>query len=228
MYVAITRAKNRLWVVDYSDVCLPIKVRNLHTSLQLARYEYETQRYLLNLGLVVEPRSVRNPLESFINESTRDEWTEAGKRLLNHEEFEEAAMAFSKARNTYMHAVAMACHLREVARDIPKSSTRHRRDAFVSAASEFERCATTAEDDEVKRSHYITAARCYAEAHRHREVVSTLKLVKMYTEAASYCFDNNLLDEAVFLIKTFRVNQETTKRIKDTARMKYLVENNIE
>ena len=228
MYVAITRAKNRLWIVDHSDACLPIKVGNLHTSLQLARYEYETQRYLLNLGLVVEPRSVRNPLESFINESTRDEWTEAGKRLLNHEEFKEAAMAFFNAGDTYMHEVAMACHLREVARDTPESSTRRRRDAFVSAASAFECCATTAGNDEVERSHYIAAARCYIEAHCHRGVVRTLKRVKMYTEAASYCYDNNLLNEAVLLIKTFRVDREITKLIKEAAGMKYLVANNIE
>lgn len=176
----------------------------------------------------MEPPSVPNPLESFIHQSTSDEWSEAGKRLLNHEQFEEAAMAFSNAGDTYMHAVAMACHLREVARDTPKSSARLRREAFVSAASAFERCAATGENDEVKHSHYIAAARCYAEAHCHREVVRTLKRVKMYTEAASYCFDNNLLDEAVSLIKTFRINQETTKRIIETARMKYLEANNIE
>ena len=205
LYVAITRARHRLWIVDYSDVCLPIKVRNLHTSVQLARYEYETQRHLLNLGLVVEPPGVRNPLESFVHQSTSDEWSEAAKRLFDHEEFEEAAMAFSNA-----------------------GDTRRQREAFVSAASAFERCATTAENDEAERSHYIAAARCYAGAHYLREGLQLLKRVKMYTEAASYCFDNNLFDDAVLLIKTLKVNQETTKRIKEVARMKYLLANNIE
>jgi hypothetical protein len=194
----------------------------------LAKREYETQRHLLNLGLVVEPPTVRNPLESFVDQSTSDEWSEAGKRLLNHQEFEEAAMAFSNAGDIYMHAVAMACHLREVARDTPESSTRRRREAFVSAASAFERCATMAENDEVERSHYVAAARCYEEVACHQEVVKILKRVKMYTEAASYSFDNNLLDDAVLLIRAYRVDQETAKRIKLSARITYLEAKNIE
>jgi hypothetical protein len=127
-----------------------------------------------------------------------------------------------------MHAVAMARHLREVARDTPESLTRRRREAFVSAASAFERCATMAEDDEVGRSHYVAAAHCYEEVGCHREVVKTLKHVKMYTEAASYCFDHNLLEDAVLLIKTSRVDQETAKRIKHSARISYLEAKNIE
>ncbi len=228
MYVAITRARHRLWIVDYSDVCLPVKVRTLHTTPQFARHKYEAQRHLLNLGLVVEPPTFRNPLEYFANQSTSEEWSAAGKRLLNHEEFEEAAMAFSNAGDVYMEAVATACHLREVARDTPESSTKRRREAFVSAAGAFERCGAMAKIDEVERSHYVAAARCYAEIEHHQGVVRTLKRLKMYTEAASYCFDNNLLKEAVSLIKISGVDRETTKRIKQAARISYLEAKNLE
>ncbi|KAH9075544.1 hypothetical protein EDB83DRAFT_2515178 [Lactarius deliciosus] len=194
LYVAITRARHRLWIVDYSDVCLPIK------------------RHLLNLGLVSDPPTSRNPLEHFTNISTTpEEWTEAGQRLLHHEEFEEAAMAFLNAGDDYMHSVAMACHLREVARDTPESAPKRRKEAFASAAGAFER-----------------SARCYAEIGRHTEVVRILKRAKMYTEAASYCFDNNLLKEAVSLIKTFRIDQETTNRIKQAARLSYLEAKNLD
>ncbi|KAH8984684.1 hypothetical protein EDB92DRAFT_2117028 [Lactarius akahatsu] len=190
LYVAITRARHRLWIVDYSNVCLPIK------------------RHLLNLGLVSDPPTSRNPIEHFTNISTTPkEWSEAGKRLLHHEEFEEAAMAFLNAGDDYMHSVAMACHLREVARDTPESAPKRRKEAFASAAP---------------------AARCYAEIGRHTEVVRILKRVKMYTEAASYCFDNNLLKEAVSLIKTFKIDQETTNRIKQAARLSYLEAKNID
>ncbi|KAH9172882.1 hypothetical protein EDB89DRAFT_1885655 [Lactarius sanguifluus] len=211
LYVAITRARHRLWIVDYSDVCLPIK------------------RHLLNLGLVSDPPTSRNPLEHFTNTSTTpEEWSEAGKRLLHHEEFEEAAMAFLNAGDEYMHSVAMACHLREVARDTPESAPKRRKEAFASAAGAFERCAGMTENEEVGRSRYVAAARCYAESGRHTAVVRILKRVKMYTEAASYCFDNNLLKEAVSLIKTFEVDQETTSRIKQAARISYLRAKNLE
>ncbi|KAH9172874.1 hypothetical protein EDB89DRAFT_2069331 [Lactarius sanguifluus] len=209
LYVAITRAKHRLWIVDHSEVCLPIKW------------------HLFNLGLVVEPRTTRYPLETFADQSTSEEWSEAGKRLLNHGEFEEAAMAFENAGEVYLKAVAVACHRREVARDIPESATKRRREAFLAAAGAFEHCATMADNKEEGHSRYIAAARCYADIKYHQEVVRTLKIADMYTEAASYCFDNDLLKDAVSLIKTFKVDEETTERIKQVARISYLEEKNL-
>ncbi|KAI9453663.1 P-loop containing nucleoside triphosphate hydrolase protein [Lactarius psammicola] len=209
LYVAITRARHRLWIVDYSGVCLPIKW------------------HLLNLGLVEEPPTAQNPLEAFADRSTSKEWSEAGKRLLNHGEFEEAIMAFKNAEDVYMTAVAVACRRREVARDIPESLTKRRREAFISAAGAFEHCGSMAANDEEERSRYIAAARCYAEIKYHQEVVRTLKRAEMYTEAASYCFDNNLLNDAVSLIKTLKVDQETTERIKQVARVSYLEAKNL-
>jgi len=194
----------------------------------LARREHETQRHLLNLGLVEEPPTTRYPLEAFADRSTSEEWSEAGKRLLNHEEFEEAAMAFLNAGDVYMQAVTVACRRREVAREIPESATTRRREAFVSAASAFEYCAAMAENDEEERSRYVAAARCYAEIKSHQEVVKTLKRVEMYTEAALYCFDNDLLENAISLFKTFNVDQEATKHIKYVARISDLEANNVE
>ncbi|KAH9075547.1 hypothetical protein EDB83DRAFT_2312005 [Lactarius deliciosus] len=210
LYVAITRARHKLWIVDYSDVCLPIK------------------RYLLNLGLVEEPPTARNSLKDFVNRSSSKGWSEAGNRLLDHGEFEEAAMAFENAGDVYMQAVAVAFHLREVARDIPESATKRRREAFVAAADAFEHCAAMAGNEEEEHSRYVAAARCYAEIKYHQEVVRNLKRAGMYTEAASYCFDNNLLKDAVSLIKTSRVDQETTERVKQVARISYLEAKNLE
>ena len=228
MYVAITRARHRLWIVDHSNVCLPVKVRDLHTSLQWAKHEYVTQRHLLDLGLVEEPPTSQYPLTAFVDQSTSNEWSEAGKRLLNHGEFEEAAMAFGNAGDVYSQAVAVAFHLRDVARDISESSARRRREAFVAAADAFEHCAAMADNNEEERARYVAAARCYVEIKNHQEVVRTLKRAGMYTEAASYCFDNNLLNDAVSLIKTSRVDQETTERVKQVARISYLEAKNLE
>ena len=147
---------------------------------------------------------------------------------MNHGEFDEAAMAFENAGDLYMKAVAVACGLREVARDIPESATKRRREAFISAANAFENCAAMADGDEEESSRYVAAARCYAEIKYHQEVVKTLKRAGMYTEAASYCFDNNILKDAVSLIKTFKVDQETTERIKQVARISYLEAKNLE
>ncbi|KAH9075551.1 P-loop containing nucleoside triphosphate hydrolase protein [Lactarius deliciosus] len=94
---------------DLKHAPLIYEVRALHATPHLARHEYETQWHLLDLGLVVEPLTTPYPLDTFADRSTSEEWSEAGKRLLNHGEFEEAAMAFENAGEVYLKAVAVAC-----------------------------------------------------------------------------------------------------------------------
>ena len=185
---------------------------------------------MLDHKLVVVPPTTDNPLESFANESTSGEWSEEGNRLLNHREFEEAIMAFDNAGDIYMAAVAAAYQSREVARDIPESETRRRRGAFLNAASSFERCAEMATSAEEERTHYAAAARCYDEIKYHQDAVRALKLGNMFTEAASYCFDNNLLDTAVSIIKKHEaeVDSQTTDCIKEVARLSYLESKELE
>jgi hypothetical protein len=129
-----------------------------------------------------------------------------------------------------MVAVATAYKLQEVARDIPESETKRRREAFMSAGSSFERCGEIARSAEEESTHYAGAARCYAEIKCHQDVVRALKLASMFTEAASYCFDNNLLESAVSIIKKYeaQVDLHTTECIKEVARMSYLESKDLE
>jgi hypothetical protein len=149
---------------------------------------------------------------------------------MHHREFEEAILAFDNARDVYMVDVATAYQSQEVARSIPESETRRRREAFKSAANTFEHCAGIAKNHEEECSHHAAAARCYAEINLHQDVVRTLKLANKFTEAASYCFDNNLLDAAVSTIKRHeaRVELDTTVRIKQVARLSYLESKRLE
>jgi len=188
---------------------------------------------LLNRNLVVEPPATRNPLESFANESNESnsgEWSEEGNRLLNHREYEEAIMAFDNAGDIYMAAVATAYQSREVARDISESEKRRHREAFVDAARKFERCAEMTRSAEEECTHYAAAARCYAEIKFHQDVVRAFKLANMFTEAASYSFDHNLLEIAVSIIKKHEaeVDSQTMDCIKEVARLSYLESKELE
>ena len=143
---------------------------------------------------------------------------------MNHREFEEAILAFDNAGDAYMRAVAAAYQSREVARDVPESQTRRRREAFMNAAGAFEYCAEMTNCTEELRNHYRAAALCYAEIKYHQDVVRAFKLASMFTEAASYCFEHNLLDTAVSIIKKYdaEVKSETKDCIKEVARLSYL------
>lgn len=129
-----------------------------------------------------------------------------------------------------MRAIAAAYQSREVARDVPESQTRRRREAFLNAASAFEYCAEMAKSAEELSNHYGAAARCYAEIKYHQGAVKAFKLANMFTEAASYCFDHNLLDTAVSIIKKYEgeVNSQTKDCIKEVARLSYLESNQLE
>ncbi len=129
-----------------------------------------------------------------------------------------------------MRAVAAAYQSREVARDIPESQTRRRREAFSNAASALEYCAEMTKDVEEQSSHYAAAARCYAEIKFHQDTVRAFKLANMFTEAASYCYDHNLLDTAVSIIKKYEaeVDSQTKDCIKEVARLSYLVSEQLE
>jgi hypothetical protein len=149
---------------------------------------------------------------------------------LNHREFEEAILAFDNAGDDYMRAVAAAYQSREVARDVPESQTRRRREAFMNAATAFEYCAEMTKSAEELSNHYGAAARCYAEIKYHQDAVRAFKLASMFTEAASYCFDHNLLDTAVSIIKKYdaQVNSQTKDCIKEVARLSYLESKQLE
>jgi hypothetical protein len=149
---------------------------------------------------------------------------------MNHREFEEAIMAFDNAGDAYMTALATAYHSQEIARDVPESERNRRRNAFVSAATLFEHCAEIAKSAEEESAHYASAARCYAEIKYHQDAVRAFKLAKLYTEAASYCFDNNLLDSAVSIIKIHETEVDivTTESIKEVARLSYLESQKLE
>ena len=139
-------------------------------------------------------------------------------------------MAFDNAGDTYMAAVATAYQSREVARDIPGSEKRRRKEAFVNAAKIFEQCAEMTRSTEEESTHYAAAARCYAEIKEHGDVVRTFELANLFTEAASYSFDHNLLDTAVSIIKIHeaKVDSHTTDCIKEVARLSYLESKELE
>ncbi|KAH9985770.1 hypothetical protein BJV77DRAFT_1031292 [Russula vinacea] len=159
--------------------------------LWIVDYSHSCERIMRSLfdrKLVVELPIARNPLELFANESTSEEWYEEGIRLLNHRLFEEA---FRRC----------AYQSREVARDIPESEIRRRREAFAGAARSIR---------------YAAAARCYAEINQHRDVVRAFKLADMFAEAASYCSDNNFLDIATSIIEKHGGDVVRRRFFKDT------------
>ena len=184
----------------------------------------EIQRLLLDQGLIVLPSAACNSIRSFAKTSNSSDWSALGKRLMLHQEFEEARTAFTRAQDLKMVAVATACCLRQLAYNTLEA--RQRCDAFLKSAAAFGQCAVKAENIEERHDHHAAAAGCYAQAGHHHAAIQFFELAERYTEAALHCLHNGRLDRAVLLIKKYTTNidQETRERIQDAARLKYLKE----
>jgi tetratricopeptide (TPR) repeat protein len=180
--------------------------------------------------LIVEPPNILNALESFGKESTSQEWSNEGNRLFNHRAFAEAIKAYRDAGDEYRAEVASAYESQEIARSIPESKSSNRRNAFVTAANAFERCAWIAKNHGEECSHYAAAAHCYAEINYHQDVVRALKLANKFTDAASYCLDNKLLENAVSIFKGYKskIDWDTTERIREEVGLPYLESRKLE
>jgi tetratricopeptide (TPR) repeat protein len=183
---------------------------------------------LVDKGLVDLPSAACNSIRSFFKASNSSDWLAVGKRLMLHQEYEEAKTAFSRAGDPIMVAVATACCLRQIAYDTLEE--RQRRGAFLRAAAAFVQCAAESDDIDGQHDYYAIAAECYAKAKNHAEAIRSFNLAERHAEAALHCLHHGLLGHAVTTIKKYRahIDQETIERVKEEACLEYLKEKKLE
>ncbi|KAF7367491.1 UvrD-like helicase ATP-binding domain-containing protein [Mycena sanguinolenta] len=99
LYVAITRARNNIWIADCSTKGEPMRM--LWTS------KNQVENCVLGKDT---PR--------FAISSTPEEWAERGRKLFDHRQFSQARLSYTRAYMPHEAAIAEAYHLREEARDM--------------------------------------------------------------------------------------------------------------
>jgi hypothetical protein len=145
-----------------------------------------------------------------------------GKKLMLYQEFEEARIAFSRAEDPILVAVALACSLRQIA--FNTIETRQRHDAFLRSATAFTRCAKEAEDIDDQHEYHAAAAESYAQAECHQEAIRSFTMAERYTAAVFHCYHNGLLSRAVTIIKRYLpyIDPEARECVRDAACPEYL------
>ncbi|EPQ61193.1 hypothetical protein GLOTRDRAFT_135727 [Gloeophyllum trabeum ATCC 11539] len=206
LYVAITRARNNLWIFDPSLKAEPMKVFwNSHDLIEI----YSADMHLPQLAVA----------------STPEEWSKSGRSLFENKRYFQAMHCFKRAGMVRETAVAHAFYLRDQARS---ESASRRHGAFNEAAEAFVYVAEAAGKDATKHAYYKIAAHCYLQGDDVEKAAQAFLSAKEYTSAAQGFRQAGMFNEAVAIIQNHRIENQAYQRILHAARLYYFQRRNHE
>ncbi|CAB4422205.1 unnamed protein product [Rhizophagus irregularis] len=169
LYVAVTRAKQHLWICDENTEC----------SMPIRKYWG---------GLVKEGQSMNEIiLSTLAKKSDSREWNKQGIEFFENRQYEQAIFCFEKSGNEESRKLANAYYLREIAKDsISDSNDDDIKSKFTSAAMAFNECSRPTQ-----------AALCYRDVSMYKEAGDVYAKHGMFEFAArNYVKANNMWYEA--------------------------------
>ncbi|KAJ7576870.1 hypothetical protein C8J56DRAFT_1171170 [Mycena floridula] len=206
LYVAITRARENIWIADTSS-------------------KSEPMRTYWNRKSLVSNVTPQMNAPQLARTSTPEEWAQTGESLFENEKFDYARRCFVKASLPNRAAIAEAYHLLTKAEVIPESKTLQRKQAFDAAAIAFlEACVFS---DNRRPVHYIACAECFLKAGQNESAAKALLDGKQYTRAAELYRDLKQFDEAIHITQNHPVAQPVKDKIVTQARLVFFSQNKI-
>ncbi|KAF7367508.1 UvrD-like helicase ATP-binding domain-containing protein [Mycena sanguinolenta] len=211
LYVAITRARNNVWIADTSAKGEPMRI--LWTSrdqIQNCTPGTDTPRLAIS--------------------STSAEWEEQGRRLFANKRYRQSKHCFERALLPQQAAMAGAYYLRAEARKASTATTRQaiqdRNTAFLQAAAAFMDCAK--EDGTL--SYFRIAAECFEEADKKLQAAENYFNAQEYTRSTELYRKLGKFDEAVDILKNHRekIRPEVVTNVTNVARLFYFKEHKLE
>ncbi|KAF7340216.1 UvrD-like helicase ATP-binding domain-containing protein [Mycena venus] len=211
LYVAITRARNNVWIADTSAKGEPMRI--LWTSrdqIQNCTPGTDTPRLAIS--------------------STAAEWEEQGRKLFANKRYRQAKHCFERALLFRHAAMAGAYYLRAEARQCPLGKSRQaiqaRRTAFLDAAAAFLDCAK----EEGTLAYFRIAAECFEDAGEDLQAADIYLEAKEYTRSTELYRKLGKFDEAVDIVQKHRedVRPEVVANVTNVARLYYFKEQKLE
>ncbi|KII86508.1 hypothetical protein PLICRDRAFT_44106 [Plicaturopsis crispa FD-325 SS-3] len=212
LYVAITRARKNMWIVDSSEKSEPMRI-------------FWTSRDL------VQNCTPGTDVPHLAVSSTAEEWATSGRSLFQNKRYLQAKHCFERASLPREVAVSQAYYLREEARAMPagsRSSTAERMTAFLVAAEAFHACAQEANKE--KTAYFRNAADCYMQGGDDLKAARAFVDAEDYTSATLQYRKIGMFDDAISVITTYqaKVKPDVSKRITSVARLFYFQSGELE
>ncbi|KAJ3877376.1 hypothetical protein F5051DRAFT_453113 [Lentinula edodes] len=207
LYVAITRARENVWIVDSSESSEPMRM-------------YWTERDLVRN---IEPGTNAPKLAT---SSSPEDWARQGDLLFERKKWAEAKHCFERALQPEKVAIAEAYRLREKAErsSLDKSNAKLRNAQFHEAAEAFYQCSRSARRKRIsdfvrlsgtcyeKAGEFLLAARNYNLARRFNDSVRCYRKADRYDEAVKIVqtetdVEPSLVADTIRVAKMFYFNQ---------------------
>ncbi|CAG8547507.1 18433_t:CDS:10 [Acaulospora morrowiae] len=190
LYVALTRARERLWIFDEnSEWSRPILT------------------YWMHHGLVRVVSSIKeiNTLPTLAKKSSSQEWNRQGKKFFERRQYELAITCFEKSGNEKRKKLASAYLLQQNARNsVNDSDEATVKSNFKLAAQAFNEC-----------SRPIQEASCYQDIKMYKEAGDVYKNWDMFELAARSYIKGNKWHEAGDCFAKAKMYNEATVSYKD-------------
>ncbi|KAI0061021.1 P-loop containing nucleoside triphosphate hydrolase protein [Artomyces pyxidatus] len=210
LYVALTRARQNLWLVDRSEKGEPMRM------------------FWSARGLVENYTPSSADIPQLAVSSTPEEWEKMARTLFDNKRYFQAMHSYDRAGKSREKAIARAYHLREVARSVPSSATRAnnvaRKDAFLAVAEAFIHSANEAVIVRERTEYFRIAAEAYVALEDFAKAAEAYANASMFTQAAQYYRKAGLFDDTVAIIKGHRseVDADVADHLYNIAKLFYL------
>ncbi|KAJ7139425.1 hypothetical protein C8R44DRAFT_764441 [Mycena epipterygia] len=211
LYVAITRARNNLWVADTSAKGEPMRILwSSKNQVQNCTPGVDTPRLAIS--------------------STAAEWEEQGRKLFANKRYRQSKHCFERALLPRQAAMAGAYYLRQEARKCPGGSNRraieNRRAAFLAAAESFLDCAR----EEKTLAYFRIAAECFEAGGDDLQAAQTYQDAKEYSRSTELYRKLGNFDEAVAIVKDHKeeIRPEVVTNVTNVARLFYFKEHKLD
>ncbi|TDL19417.1 hypothetical protein BD410DRAFT_842137 [Rickenella mellea] len=204
LYVAVTRARKNLWIIEHSLSGEPMKC------------------FWDSKGLIQICKPGMEVPHIAVDDSTQQDWQDQGWEYFNLRKFAAAMQCFRNAKLPLETAVAKAYHLRDKANMTFDDGFDARND-FITAGRAFLECAQMPQSQE-SLEHFCLAGECFAKGGHHGSAASAYLQAKEFTLSAQQYRDAGLFDDVVKVIRdhTDEVDAEIADKLLNVARFHYL------
>ncbi|KAI6022561.1 hypothetical protein EDC04DRAFT_334245 [Pisolithus marmoratus] len=204
LYVGITRACKRLWIVDKSEKAEPMKLF----------WKSQSQIQICTPGTDVPHLAVF---------STSEEWAESGHSLFQHKRYTQAMHCFESANMPREVGIAKAYRFRELARaKMGIAPLSEQWQAFAKAADAFVKCGSEA-FGRGKLQYYRTAAECYIRAANDHKAADAYLSAEEYELAAKYYRKAGIFNRTVDVLKSHskKMSRDCAEELLTVCRLYY-------
>lgn len=209
LYVAVTRARKNLWIVDNSDRAIPM------LELWLANDQVDHRT----------PDTVVEDILTYANYSTPEEWGERARKLFDLRQYFQALHCFTKAGLIREKSICYAYYSREEAEKEYSRSGGNAFLRFITAAEAFKNCATSSATEGELASFLRNSATCFELAHEYCQAAELFMTLRHFAKAAQLYRKQEMFDKAVEIIQAHkpRITDDVFNEVIDAARSHHLL-----